>query len=494
MLLTKQKMAAAFLVAIMAGARMSSPAYYAGAPHETVAKNADTPKSESKNTCQQLTEGHKPRIDSLAADQLPAPAGAADERNIRGSGKVVIKEITVADFTTVEVSRSFRVEITRADSFRVAITADENLFPYIKAVKDGSGLRLSLEVKSFSASALKATIAMPALERVNVARGGKVTCKAFKSAKIFQAILTGSSTLEGEIEADKVGLDASGGSQVTLKGSAKEAKISASQECLLFLTDFVVEQADITLKNGSKAAVNVKERLDYELDSACRLEYLVMPARTTGTTSAGSSALTSLTPGKGWARPKEASSHHHHGAAQTQGASSQGNDSVAHLQVPVGKKVPDFSLRDLDGKTLKFSELQKEAKQTNKGAVVLSIWCSTCSSCRRIEHDLDKLAKDYRGKALVVALDANAGEMPEEVRDFAKNKGLTLPIFLNPDGRAADIFGTEVTTTTVVIDGDGVLRYCGRFSKGAGHAYAEDALKAVLAGKEVGVKMTPQDG
>jgi len=148
----------------------------------------------------------------------------------------------------------------------------------------------------------------------------------------------------------------------------------------------------------------------------------------------------------------------------------------------------------LDGKTLKFSELQKEAKQTNKGAVVLSIWCSTCSSCRRIEHDLDKLAKDYRGKALVVALDANAGEMPEEVRDFAKNKGLTLPIFLNPDGRAADIFGTEVTTTTVVIDGDGVLRYCGRFSKGDGHAYAEDALKAVLAGKEVGVKMTPHDG
>src|SRR5262249_48800785 len=180
-------------------------------------------------------------------------------------------------------------------------------------------------------------------------------------------------------------------------------------ECLLFLTDFVVEQADITLKNGSKAAVNVKERLDYELDSACRLEYLVMPARTTGTTSAGSSALTSPTPGNGWARAKQASSHHHHGAAQTQGASPQGNDSVAHLQVPVGKKVPDFSLRDLAGKTLKFSELQKDAKQTNKGAVVLSIWCSTCSSCRRIEHDLDKLAKDYQGKALVVALDANAG-------------------------------------------------------------------------------------
>jgi len=50
------------------------------------------------------------------------------------------------------------------------------------------------------------------------------------------------------------------------------------------------------------------------------------------------------------------------------------------------------------------------------------------------------------------------------------------------------VLGTEVTTTTAVIDGGGVLRYCGRFRQ------AEEALKAVLAGKEVAVKTTPHDG
>src|SRR5262249_49841770 len=157
-------------------------------------------------------------------------------------------------------------------------------------------------------------------------------------------------------------------------------------------------------------------------------------------------------------------------------------------QVAVGEKVPDFSLRDLDGRAVKFSELQKDAKRVTKGALVLSFWCSTCSSCRHVEPHLDKLAKDYQGQALVLALDANAGQTPEHVSAFAKEKGLSLPIFLNADGRAADIFGTEVTTTTVVIDGDGVLRYCGRFREGDRHAYAEDAVKAVLAGKEVALK------
>src|SRR5262249_49573151 len=72
-------------------------------------------------------------------------------------------------------------------------------------------------------------------------------------------------------------------------------------------------------------------------------------------------------------------------------------------------------------------------------------------------------------------------------------KGLSLPIFLDPTGRTADLFGTKVTTTTVVIDGDGVLRYCGRFADGD-HAYAEEALKAVLAGEGVPGKTTPHDG
>jgi thiol-disulfide isomerase/thioredoxin len=162
--------------------------------------------------------------------------------------------------------------------------------------------------------------------------------------------------------------------------------------------------------------------------------------------------------------------------------------------VMVGEKVPDFSVRTLDGKTIKLSELQKNGKRTKTGVVVLSFWCSTCSSCRRVEHHLDKLAKEYQGRAAVIALDANAGETPERVTAFAKEKRLALPIVLDPGGRTADLFGTEVTTTTIVIDGKGVLRYCGRFGQGDEACYAEAALKAVLAGKEVGVKTTPHDG
>src|SRR5205809_73442 len=84
---------------------------------------------------------------------------------------------------------------------------------------------------------------------------------------------------------------------------------------------------------------------------------------------------------------------------------------------------------------------------------------TTCHSCRDVEHLLAKLSKDYRGRAAVIALDANADETAERVAAFVKKNGLELPVVLDPRSNTADLFGVKRTTTTVVIDGKGVLRY-----------------------------------
>jgi RNA polymerase sigma factor (sigma-70 family) len=178
--------------------------------------------------------------------------------------------------------------------------------------------------------------------------------------------------------------------------------------------------------------------------------------------------------------------HHHDGAHHDKATAPQG-------QVKVGAKVPDFSVRTLDGKSVKLSDLEKDAKRTKNGVVVLSFWCTTCHSCRDVENLLAKLCKEYEGQAAVFALTANSNETAQDVAAFLKKNGLELPVVLDPGGGMADLFGVKLTTTTVVIDGNGVLRYCGQFRQKEGGS-AEAALKAVLAGKEVAVKTTPHHG
>lgn len=181
---------------------------------------------------------------------------------------------------------------------------------------------------------------------------------------------------------------------------------------------------------------------------------------------------------------------HHRGDGGRAHSREHAGDEVKG--VAVGDKVPDFEVT-IAGKKWKFSELQKNAAMTEDGTFVLTFWCSFCHSCRHVEHSLDALAKQYQGKAGVIALDASAGETTEGVAEFAKQRDLTLPIALDASGAAADILGTRVTTTTVVIDKLGVLRYRGRFGDEQ-HAFAHDALRAVLAGEDVPVQETRQKG
>jgi RNA polymerase sigma factor (sigma-70 family) len=416
---------------------------------------------------------------------------------IRGSGRLATKEFALADFTSFEVSRTFQVEITRADAFRVSVTADDNLLPYIHVTKEGTELRLLMDPKlSFWATALKATVTMPALENLHASSASRVSFKGFKSEKPFKAQIELSSQVQGEIEAGNMDLSVSGGGMVMLKGQARELKLSGSQASRLSLAEFTAGSADVALSEASTAVLRVKDKLEYNLSRASRLEYLGNPPTTKGRTSDASSAVAVAV-----ASPVEQAAGAAHGLHQGRhGGNAAGaahnhhGAGAAGAGLNVGAKVPDILLQDLHGKIVKLSDLQKQIRETDKKAIVLSFWCSTCPSCRRVEHQLDKLAQDFRSKALVFALDANAGEKADNVGAVAKKTGLTLPIYLNPKGEAADLFGIEVTTTTVVIDADGVLRYCGRFNDGGSQAYAQDALQAVLAGKEVAVKTTRHDG
>jgi len=158
----------------------------------------------------------------------------------------------------------------------------------------------------------------------------------------------------------------------------------------------------------------------------------------------------------------------------------------------IGEVVPDFEVL-LDGKTWKLSELQANKDLTADGTLALTFWCSFCHSCRDVEMDLNKLAGELKGKAGVIAIDASVGETAEEIAEFKTSKGLTLPIAINADASVADLFGIKVTTTTVVIDSEGVLRYCGQFADGD-HKYAADALAAVMAGTDVAIPESAHRG
>ena len=115
----------------------------------------------------------------------------------------------------------------------------------------------------------------------------------------------------------------------------------------------------------------------------------------------------------------------------------------------VGENVSDFEITDLSGKVVKLSG---QEKRTESGVVRLTFWCTTCHSCRMMDALIQKLAAEWKDKATIVGIDANVADTAAKVEDFIRAKRFSVPVLLDPESKAAELFGIRLTTTTLVID------------------------------------------
>lgn len=252
-----------------------------------------------------------------------------DKDTLSGSGKEGWKEIKVVDFDALEVRLPIQVSVKQADAFSVVLTGDDNLLDVVTFAKEGSTLRITAVRRSWRTTMpLKATIAMPDLQRAYLDSASRLTIEDFKSTKDlkvqiaaasnlegsigannllleasgaskvklkaaakkdFNLKITGASKLEGSIEADNFVLGASGASTIKTTGSAKKAKFTAAGACHLHLGDFSLEMAGVKLSGASSAEVKVKTKLDYSLAGASKLNYRGNPTVGQGRSSGASS-------------------------------------------------------------------------------------------------------------------------------------------------------------------------------------------------------------
>ncbi len=230
----------------------------------------------------------------IAAILLPGCSATVPiPRLINGSGKVITKEMNFTDFTYLEIGSVFEVEIIESGSHLTSITADDNLFEYIKVSQEGETLKIRLTpTYNYSGVTLKAKITMPKLSGLHLYGATKGTVKGFQSSNDFNLQLSGASHLNMDIGAGDTKFEISGATGVTgtlkahdtefrvseagrveLEGSANKMTLNASGASKLKLAYFSIDQADVMLSGASEATLKVSGRLDVILTGASKLYY-----------------------------------------------------------------------------------------------------------------------------------------------------------------------------------------------------------------------------
>jgi len=139
----------------------------------------------------------------------------------------------------------------------------------------------------------------------------------------------------------------------------------------------------------------------------------------------------------------------------------------------VGTAAPAFALPDLEGKTVRTSDL--------KGKVVLlNFWATWCPPCKDEIPDFVRLQSKYRDKGLaIVGLSLDHGGA-QDVRPFADEYDVNYTMLIANAETAEAYGGIQAVPTTFVLDRDGIIvkRILGRLSAEA----FEEAIRPLLEG------------
>ncbi len=113
------------------------------------------------------------------------------------------------------------------------------------------------------------------------------------------------------------------------------------------------------------------------------------------------------------------------------------------------EKVSDFSLKDIEGKSVSLNDFRGKR-------VLLNFWATWCGPCLDEMPVLRKVQDQWWEKGLVVLL-INMGESASRVRGFVKRYALSFPMLLDPNTELFVKLDVRTLPTSLLIDSDGTI-------------------------------------
>ena len=125
-----------------------------------------------------------------------------------------------------------------------------------------------------------------------------------------------------------------------------------------------------------------------------------------------------------------------------------------------GDKAPDFSLKSVDGKTIRLSDYKDKV-------VIVDFWATWCPPCRRGIPDLVSIQKEFKDKLVIIGISLDGEKTIKDVPEFVKSYGINYHIVYGDEKVVSAYGGIQSIPTAFVIDkkGNVVDRHIGLVSK-----------------------------
>jgi len=137
-------------------------------------------------------------------------------------------------------------------------------------------------------------------------------------------------------------------------------------------------------------------------------------------------------------------------ASQATPVADAASSASVEVGVRVGNRAPDFTLRSLDGSSVRLSDLRGKP-------VVINFWASWCPPCKEEMPAFQKAYERYRSEG-VVFLGVDYREDAATVQRFVQQNGYGWTFLLDSDGQVARSYQVTGVPETYFIDRNGIVR------------------------------------
>jgi hypothetical protein len=199
---------------------------------------------------------------------------------IDGNGSTATARRAVGDFTNVESSGDFVVDVTIGPATRVSVEADENLLSYIETYIQGNTLIIETQDNRCikSSGQVKVHVETPSLYELKMLGSGVIYCDSLFTDEV-RFVLSGSGDIECTgILADFIDATIEGSGEITLSGSCANTNFSIEGSGNIKSMSLEQNNCVATITGSGNIYAFVNQHLDAVIDGSGNVVYKGDPA------------------------------------------------------------------------------------------------------------------------------------------------------------------------------------------------------------------------
>jgi peroxiredoxin len=137
----------------------------------------------------------------------------------------------------------------------------------------------------------------------------------------------------------------------------------------------------------------------------------------------------------------------------TGAAATSGEPGTTRSPAAKTKKIADFSLETVDGKTVSLSDYVGE------NVIMLDFWATWCEPCLAAMPHLNQIYRKHKDDGFVLlSISMDGPDTVAEVRSYSQRHNLDFPVLLDEESRAVSLYNPKRSAPfSVLIAKDGTI-------------------------------------